>query len=178
MITDLAPYPAMKDSGVEWLGQVPEHWEVERGKKVFSCIYVRSETGEEELLPDEDAEIGPVPTAAGGFKPEPELDRLSNIIKNFNDQFGNIPWIDSDRVRELITEHIPAKVAADSAYRNAQKNSDEQNARIEHDKALVRVMTAVMNDDSELFKQFVDNEGFKRWMTDTVFRLTYKKEAA
>ena len=22
------PYPAYKDSGVEWLGQVPEHWEV------------------------------------------------------------------------------------------------------------------------------------------------------
>jgi type I restriction enzyme S subunit len=28
MITDLKPYPAYKDSGVEWLGQVPEHWEV------------------------------------------------------------------------------------------------------------------------------------------------------
>ena len=22
------PYPAMKDSGVEWLGRVPEHWKV------------------------------------------------------------------------------------------------------------------------------------------------------
>jgi type I restriction enzyme S subunit len=28
MIADLKPYPAMKESGVEWLGQVPEHWEV------------------------------------------------------------------------------------------------------------------------------------------------------
>ena len=28
MITDLEPYPAMKDSGVEWLGEVPEHWAV------------------------------------------------------------------------------------------------------------------------------------------------------
>ncbi len=27
MIADLKPYPAMKDSGVEWLGEVPEHWE-------------------------------------------------------------------------------------------------------------------------------------------------------
>ena len=26
------PYPAYKDSGVEWLGQVPEHWEVRRVK--------------------------------------------------------------------------------------------------------------------------------------------------
>lgn len=36
-------------------------------------------------------------------------------------------------------------------------------------------MTALMKDDTELFKQFMDNEGFKRWMTDTVFGLTYQK---
>ena len=40
----------------------------------------------------------------------------------------------------MITEEIPAKVAADKAYQNAMKNSDKQNARIEHDKALQRVM--------------------------------------
>ena len=44
------PYPAYKDSGVEWLGKVPAHWEVRRGKTVFRCIDERSETGTEELL--------------------------------------------------------------------------------------------------------------------------------
>ena len=29
-IADLKPYPAMKDSGVPWLGEVPEHWEVRK----------------------------------------------------------------------------------------------------------------------------------------------------
>ena len=124
-------------------------------------------------LADEDAEIGPVPTSAGGHKPEPELDLLSNILKVFNDQFGNIPWTDADRVHKLITEEIPARVAADSAYQNARKNNDKQNARIEHDKALARVMTAVLKDDTELFKQFSDNESFRRWLTDTIFTLTY-----
>jgi type I restriction enzyme R subunit len=124
---------------------------------------------------DADAEIGPVPASGGGNRPEPELDRLSNIIKIFNDQFGNIRWTDADRVHKLITEDIPTRVAADTAYRNAKKNSDEQNARIEHDKALGRVMTAVLNDDTELFRQFMDNESFRRWMTDTVFELTYTK---
>jgi type I restriction enzyme R subunit len=124
-------------------------------------------------LPDADAEIEPVPTTGGGHKPEPELDRLSNILKTFNDQFGNIPWADSDRVHKLITEDIPSRVAADKAYQNARQNSDKQNARIEHDKALARVMTAVLKDDTELFKQFMDNESFKRWLTDTVFGLTY-----
>ena len=124
-------------------------------------------------LADEDAEIEQVPTTIGGLRLEPELDRLSNILKTFNDQFGDIPWEDEDRVRRLITKEIPAKVAGDTAYRNARENSDRQNARIEHDQALKRVMTAVLNDDMQLFKQFTDNEGFRRWLTDNVFGLTY-----
>lgn len=126
-------------------------------------------------LPDSNAEIGPVPVSGGGRKPEPELDRLSNILKTFNDQFGSIPWTDADRVQRLITEEIPTKVAADIAYQNAKENSDWQNARIEHDKALARVMTAVLRDDTELFKQFSDNESFRRWLTDTVFAMTYEQ---
>ncbi len=50
MIGDLKPYPKMKDSGVPWLGVVPEHWAVKRGKAIFRCIDIRSLTGTEELL--------------------------------------------------------------------------------------------------------------------------------
>ena len=50
-------------------------------------------------LPDAGCEIEPVPSGGGGRKPEPELDRLSNILKTFNDLFGNIDWTDGDRVR-------------------------------------------------------------------------------
>lgn len=35
MIPVLKPYPAMKDSGVLWLGKVPKHWEMERAKWLF-----------------------------------------------------------------------------------------------------------------------------------------------
>ena len=124
------------------------------------------------LLPDEDAEVDPVPTSGGGHRPDPELDRLSNIINQFNDLFGDIAWDDGDRVKRLITEEIPSRVAGDTAFRNARQHSDRENTRIEHDKALLRVMTSMMKDDSQLFKQFMDNDGFKRWMTDTVFDLT------
>ena len=127
---------------------------------------------------DVDAEIEPVPTSGGGHKPEPELNLLSNIITAFNDLFGNVPWTDQDRVHKLITEDIPARVAADTAYQNAKTHSDKQNARIEHDKALGRVMTDILKDDTELFKQFMDNDSFKRWLTDTVFALTYEQEAS
>jgi type I restriction enzyme R subunit len=129
-------------------------------------------------LPDGDSEIGPAPFGDPSRKPEPEIDHLSNILKGFNERFGDIPWTDADRVRKLVTEQIPAMVSADTAYRNARENSDEQNARIEHDKALDRVMTAILKDDTELYARFSDNESFRRWLTDAVFALTYKEAAA
>ena len=93
--------------------------------------------------------------------------RLSNILKVFNDQFGNFSWTDADRVHRLITEEIPAKVAADVAYQNAMQNSDPQNARIEHDKAARRAAIARMSVETEFFKQFSDNESFRRAVLDT-----------
>lgn len=35
MIIGLKAYPAMKDSGFPWLGELPEHWDIERGKWLF-----------------------------------------------------------------------------------------------------------------------------------------------
>jgi type I restriction enzyme, R subunit len=126
-------------------------------------------------LPDTDAEIAPVPTSGGGHVPEPELDRLSNILKAFNDQFGNIDWKDADKISKVITEEIPAKVAADKAYQNAMKNSDRQNARIEHDIALKKVLVGLLSDHTELFKQFSENPAFQKWLADTVFSATYQR---
>jgi len=49
-MSDLRPYPAMKDSGVPWLGEMPEHWEVRRLKYVLRERDIRSADGSEQLL--------------------------------------------------------------------------------------------------------------------------------
>lgn len=125
------------------------------------------------VLADEDAEIEPVPTAAAGRPPEPERDRLSNIVRSFNEQWGNIGWTDADRVQRLITQEILPQVAADTAYRNAMQNNDAQNARIEHDQALRRAMASVLRDDLQLYKRFSDSETFRRWLSGESFAFTY-----
>ena len=130
------------------------------------------------LLPDEDAEVDPTPPAGAGHRPEPELDHLSNIVKAFNDHFGGIEWADEDRVQRMIAFDIPARVASDAAFRNARRNSDRENTRIEHDRALLRAMQNLMKDDTELFKQFMDNDGFRRWMSEVVFRQAYDQAGA
>ena len=129
---------------------------------------------QEIILADEDTEIGPVPTGQPGGMREVEIDPLSVIIAEFNDRFGGIDWQDADRVHQMITETIPAMVAEDTAFKNARKNSDRENARIEHDRALGRVMMGIMKDDTELFRQFMDNPDFKRWLGGVVFEVAYE----
>ena len=63
MVSSLKPYSTCKDSGVPWLGEVPTHWEVRRGKMLFRPIDIRSQTGNEELL-TVSAERGVVPRKA------------------------------------------------------------------------------------------------------------------
>jgi len=125
-------------------------------------------------MDDADGALEPAPPGGGGGGVDPEIDKLSNIIKAFNDLFGNIDWKDGDKIRKVIAEEIPARVAQDKAYQNAVQHSDKQNARMEHDKALNRVILELLSDHTELFKQFSDNANFKRWLTDTVFDTTYR----
>lgn len=126
-------------------------------------------------LEDEDAEIAPVPAGKVGHIVEPELDPLSKIIMDFNDMFGNIQWNDADNVQKQILR-IPAMVSRDEKYQNAMRNSDEQEARTESERALQKVIFSIMADNMELFKQFQDNPSFKKWLTNMVFNLTYNKE--
>jgi type I restriction enzyme, R subunit len=163
--------------------KLPAPVEEDLSKGILEAIDMESYRAEvqatmEIALADKNAEIDPANTEGGGGVPEPELDRLSNILKVFNEQFGNVDWKDADKIRQVIAEEIPAKVAADRAYQHAMQNSDRQNARIEHDRALQRVIIELLTDHTELFKQFSDNPGFKKWLTDTIFATTYQAPEA
>ena len=59
---------------------------------------------------------------------------------------------DKGAVREVVQD--------DQGVQERETRLHKQNERIEHDNALARVMTAVLKDDTELFKQLMDNDGF------------------
>lgn len=50
VLRGLNPDAPMKQTGVDWLGEVPAHWEVRRTKYLFKEIDNRTETGKEGLL--------------------------------------------------------------------------------------------------------------------------------
>lgn len=121
-------------------------------------------------LADSDAAIDPSSGDGGGFKPQPELDRLSSILKAFNDSFGTL-FTDSDRVVKKIRDEVAPRVQANAAYQNAKQNTPHT-ARMAHDQALGMAMQILLKEDTQIYKQFVENDSFKRFVGDMVFALT------
>ena len=66
--------------------------------------------------------------------------------------------------------NIAPKVAADKPYLNAKQNAPNS-ARIELDAALMRVIGPTFVDGTEFYKQFVQNESFRRFMTEMVIKI-------
>jgi type I restriction enzyme, R subunit len=121
-------------------------------------------------LEDEDGEIEPIPVEGGKTKPDILLERLSDIIAAFNEQFGT-DFDDGDRVIRRIRDEIAPKVAADPDYQNAKENTP-QNARLALDQVLGKVMRVFLKDDIATYKFFVENDSFRRFVSDMVYELT------
>lgn len=129
------------------------------------------------VLADQDGEITPAPSGSREQIAEPELDKLSNILRTFNDLFGKDMFRDPDKVGQIITQELPNKVATNRAYQNARVQGDPQKARSELVRALWDVMTDMIVDQTELYRQFSDNQSFQQWLVDSVFWLTYEQQA-
>ena len=82
--------------------------------------------------------------------------------------------------RNLLRELIVPRLLEDTAYRNARENADPQNARIEHDKALGRVMLDLFTEDAkaheELYRRYSDDEVWRRSLHEQSFAATYPPE--
>jgi len=157
------------------LPKLPAPKEEDLSKGILSSIDMDSYRLEKQAamriaLKDEDVEIEPVPTDSIGNRAEPELDRLSNILRTFNELFGT-EFADTDRIVRRLHDDIAPMVAADTSYQNAKKNTPHT-ARMAHDQALNNVMQRLVADDTQIYKHFVDNESFRRFITDAVYRLT------
>ncbi len=120
-------------------------------------------------LPDQDSTLDPAPVSAGGFRPQPDLEPLSVIVTNFNEQFGT-SFSDEDRIRRLIRDEIAPQVAQDQRYRNAKANTPNT-AAIELDAALNRAVDPLFLDQTEFYKQFKDNPLFRNFVREIVERL-------
>jgi type I restriction enzyme R subunit len=121
-------------------------------------------------LADTDAEIEPVAADAGGRKSEPELDRLSNILKTFNEQFGTL-FTYTDRVAKRIRDASRPRSPLTQPTGTRRRTLLIRRAW-PHDQALGKVMQHLLKDDTQVYKQFVENESFKRFVGEMVYAIS------
>jgi type I restriction enzyme R subunit len=123
-------------------------------------------------LDNEDSEVNPVPVATDVAIAVPELDSLTNILKEFHDIFGDIDWTDEDKVKKQIAD-LPGIVSQNETYQNAMRYSDKENAREESDKATLQAILSTMSSGIELYKQIQANDSLRKWIYNMVFNETY-----
>lgn len=123
-------------------------------------------------LADEDAEVAPPPTNARAYVGETQLDPLSEIVSSLNELLGGIEWKDADNVRRQVLA-IPEMMLKDEQYLDVLRNGDSENARDTSDAVLGRIISAIMSDNLELYKQYnSDDGGFRRALANLMYSMT------
>lgn len=121
------------------------------------------------VLENENASVDPIPVGTGGGKSEPELDALSNIVKDFNDTYGNIDWKNRDEVQRQI-EELPARIAKSSDFINAVMNGDKQVAQITFYDDIANIVAGMLEEKTEFVQTYFANPDFQNFVNARVFQ--------
>jgi len=122
------------------------------------------------ILEDDPGFVTPIPVTVGGGKAKADLDTLENILKTFNQRFGDIDWTDKDKVNQILTQQIPADMKADAKIMDAITTSpDKQNAKISSDKKVDELMREYLFTQTEIYKKFSTDKDFERRYKEFIF---------
>lgn len=121
-----------------------------------------------------DTDIDPVPVGGGGSTSQPDFDKLSNILEEFNATFGGIEW---EHPEEAIAQirSLPDRLAATESFSNAVHRSDTQNAEIESNNALQMIVMSLLTEKTEFARNYFDNPQFQAFVNQRVFHQAYNQ---
>ena len=125
---------------------------------------------------NQDSEIDPIPVGSGGFKPEPDFDKLTNILEEFNATYGGINWEHPEEAINQI-KTLPDRLAATESFANAVKRSDPQNAEIESNNALQVIVMSLLDEKTEFARNYFENPQFQAFINERVFQQACSKVA-
>jgi len=129
------------------------------------------------VLENQNTEVAPIPVGTGGGKPEPEMDALSNIVKDFNDTYGNIEWKNRDEVQRQI-EELPNRIATSVDFVNAVKNGDRQVAQITFNDDIINIVAGMLEEKTEFVQTYFANQDFQNFVNARVFEAAMHRLSA
>lgn len=115
------------------------------------------------------SEVNPIPQIGTAGKSTPDFDKLSNILKVFNDTYGKIDWKDPKEVAEQI-KALLERLSRNEAFRNAAQRSDEQNAEIEANTVIIQLVTQLLSEKAEFARTYFDNSEFQAYINQAMFK--------
>ena len=121
------------------------------------------------VLENTNANVKPIPVGTGGGKPQPEMDALSSIVKDFNDTYGNIEWKNRDEVQRQI-EELPARLATSVDFANAVRNGDKQVAQITFNDDIINIVASMLEEKTEFVQTYFTNPDFQNFVNARVFQ--------
>ena len=123
-------------------------------------------------LENRDDEIEPVPVSGGGSTSDPDFDKLSNILEEFNTTFGGIEWEHPEEAIEQI-KSLPERLALVENFANAARRNDEQNAEIESNNALFQIIVGLLGKKTEFARNYLENPQFQAFINQRIFTQAY-----
>lgn len=121
------------------------------------------------VLENKNTNVTPIPEGTGGGKPQPEMEALSHIVKDFNDTYGNIEWKNRDEVQRQI-EELPARIATSVDFANAVRNGDKQVALITFNDDITNIIAAMLEEKTEFVQTYFANPDFQNFVNARVFQ--------
>ncbi|MDY5767297.1 MAG: type I restriction endonuclease, partial [Alloprevotella sp.] len=121
------------------------------------------------VLENKDTNVKPIPLGKGSGKPQPEMEALSSIVKDFNETYGNIEWKNRDEVQGQI-EELPARIATSIDFANAVRNGDNQAAQITFNDEIINIVAAMLEEKTEFVQTYFANPDFQNLVNARVFQ--------
>lgn len=134
------------------------------------------QTTEKITLTEEQGLVAPIPVEVRGGKGENEFDTLENILKTFNDKFGDILWTEADKANKTLFVDIPSDMKADPKVMETIITSpDKQNAKISSDKKVDELIQKYLFTQTEIFKRYTTDPDFQRRYREFIFNVLWQR---
>ena len=119
-------------------------------------------------LENRDEEIESIPVGQPKGKAEPQMQKLSDIL----DEFNGINWINKEKAKQQL-EELPTRLQADEAFVNAVLNSNRQTAMQQFSQSMMAIAIQMLNENTEFTRNYLDNPDFQNFINQRVFQSAY-----
>ena len=113
--------------------------------------------------------LKPIPVGQGGGKPDPDMDLLSNIVKDFNDLFGNIEWKNPAEVQHQI-EELPVRMEGSHLFVSILYRIDKVYAQITFNDDIINIIAGMLEEKTEFVQTYFANPEFQNYVNTKVFQ--------